>query len=87
MKISEVFDVTTARPLHSLDIVGIAELAQFTPIKVCDKYPVAVAEDTIREEWSLEVDHYHELNYLDFNKATIWFIDGSSLTFAKKKVK
>jgi hypothetical protein len=85
MKISELFNVTTTRPLHALNKVSIAELAQFTPTKICDKYPVAVAEDTIREEWNFEVDHYHDLNHLDFNKAVVWFKDGSSLTFKSKR--
>ena len=84
MKISEVFDVATTRPLSALNKVSIAELAQFTHTKICDKYPVAVAEDAIREEWNFEVDHYHDLNHLDFNKAVVWFKDGSSLTFKKK---
>jgi hypothetical protein len=84
MKISEAFAVSITRPLDALDTVSIAELAQFTPTKICDKYPIAVAEDAIREEWNFEVEHYHDLNYLDFNKAMIWFKDGSSLTFKKK---
>lgn len=86
MKISEAFHVTTYRPLNALDKVSVAELAQFTPTKICTKYPVAVAEDTIREEWNFEVDHYHDLNYLDFNTAIIWFKDGSTLIFKKKAV-
>ena len=84
MKISEVFDVATTRPLSALNKVSIAELAQYIPFKLCNKYPVAVAEDTIRKEWIYEVDHYHDLNHLDFNKAVVWFKDGSSLTFKKK---
>ena len=84
MKISEAFNVATTRPLNALNVVSIAELAQFTPTEICGKYPIAVAEDTIRKEWNFEVEHYHDLNYLDFNKAVVWFKDGSSLTFKKK---
>jgi hypothetical protein len=85
VRISDVFKVATTRPLNALDKVSIAELAQFTPTKICVKYPVAVAEDTIREEWNFEVDHYHDLNYLDQNRAVVWFKDGSSLSFTKRK--
>jgi hypothetical protein len=81
MKICEAFKVSTTRPLSALNKVSIAELAQFTHTEICDKYPVAVAEDTIRKEWNFEVEHYHDLNHLDFKKAILWFKDGSSLTF------
>jgi hypothetical protein len=84
VQLSEVFNVTTTRPLDALDKVSIADLARFTPFQLCDKYPIAVAEDTIREEWNFEVEHYHDLNHLDFDKAVVWFKDGSSLTFTKR---
>ena len=77
MKISEAFKVSTTRPLNALNVVSIAELAQYTPTEICDKYPVAVAENTIRKEWNFEVEHYHDLNYLDFNKAVVWAADTS----------
>lgn len=86
-KIADVFKVTTTRPLNALDRVSIAELAQFTPTEICNRYPVAVAEHSVLEEWLLEVDHDHDLNYLDFNRAVVWFKDGSSLTFQTKKGK
>jgi hypothetical protein len=86
MKISEAFKVTTTRPLDALDKVGIAELAQFTvfdPTSSITK--VAAAFDTVYGEWSYEVDHFHDLNHLDFDKAVVWFKDGSSITFKSKR--
>lgn len=83
--LNHVFNVTTTRPLSNLHEISMAEHAQTMPIQVCNKYPVAVAENTIREEYLLDVDHYHDLNVLDFDHATLWFNDGSSLTFCMKK--
>jgi hypothetical protein len=85
MKINEAFKVVTTRPLNALNKVSIADVAQFTvfdPTSSVTK--VAAAFDTIYGEWSYEVDHFHDLNHLDFNKAVVWFNDGSSLTFKQK---
>ena len=85
MKISEAFKVTTTRPLNALNVVGIAELAQFTDFPAGGVFPVADADITIRNEWRFEVDEGHGLEYLTFKDARVVFKDGSSLTFSVKK--
>ena len=85
MKISEAFKVTTTRPLNALNVVGIAELAQFTDFSAGGVFPVADADITIRNEWRFEVDDGHGLERLTFKDACVVFKDGSSLTFSVKK--
>lgn len=80
-KISEAFKVQTTRPLDNLNAVSIAELAQFTAFTSDNQFPVADAENALRKEWAFEVDANHSLNHLDFKKAVLWFLDGSTLTF------
>lgn len=85
MKISEAFKVTTTRPINALNVVGIAELAQFTDFPAGGVFSVADADITIRNEWRFEVDDGHGLERLTFKDACVYFKDGSSLTFSVKK--
>ena len=85
MKICEAFKVTTTRPLNALNVVSIAELAQFTDFPAGGVFPVADADITIRNEWRFEVDDGHGLERLTFKDACVVFKDGSSLTFSVKK--
>lgn len=84
MKIADAFKVTTTRPLNALDVVGIAELAQFTEFPVGGVFPVADADITIRNEWRWEVDDGHGLEQLTFKDARVVFKDGSTLSFRVK---
>lgn len=84
MKLVDMFNVTTTRPLNALNVVGIAELAQFTDVGYNTRLPCMEAEQDIRKEWSWEVDKEHEMNELSFNWARIVFKDGSMLKFEVK---
>jgi hypothetical protein len=84
MKIADAFKVTTTRPLDALNVVSIAELAQFTEFEVNDKFPVAYADEAIRTEWRPELDYMHDMNHLDFKDARVVFVDGSTLSFRVK---
>jgi hypothetical protein len=80
MKIVEVFKVTTTRPLNALNVVGIAELAQFTDFDPTSSVTKAAAAfHTLQYLWSWEYLN-HDLEYLDFNGLRMFFKDGSSLT-------
>ena len=84
-KIADVFDVTTTRPLNALNVVGIAELAQFTPFISFGKYPLIDADEKLREEWKFELDTEHELMQLTFTSNRLIFKDGSTLTMKVRK--
>ena len=82
MKISDVFKVITTRPLNALDKVGIAELAQFTPLILHD-FPFSAAWQTLVNEWKFEYDMRDD-EYQTMNGLMMFFKDGSSITLERK---
>lgn len=84
MKISETFKCKTTRPLNALDVVGIAELAQFTSFEK-GTFPtlVSAAMDELYREWKFEVED-SDLNFTDWNKGRLMFRDGSSLMITER---
>lgn len=79
MKISEAFNVVTTRPLSALNVVGIAELVQFTefdPKEMITK--AASADSAIRKEWAWELED-SDLNFLAFKQLMLVFKDGSTI--------
>lgn len=81
-KISEVFKVITTRPLGALDKVGIAELAQFTSLKLHD-FPFSSAWQALVNEWKFEYNPRDD-EYLTMNGLMMFFKDGSSITLKRK---
>lgn len=80
MKISEAFSVVTTRPLDALNMVGIAELVQFTefdPTAFITK--AAAADHAIRKEWKWELED-SELNFLAWQRLMLVFKDGSTIS-------
>lgn len=82
MKISEVFKVTTTRPLDALNVVGIAELAQFTRF-VPHSMPASAAWQALAYEWSFEYDMRDD-EYQTMTGLRMFFKDGSSITLERK---
>lgn len=82
MKISEVFKVTTTRPLNALNSVGIAELAQFTPITL-HSMPFSAAWQTLVNEWKFEYNPRDD-EYQTMSGLSMFFKDGSSITLKRK---
>lgn len=82
MKISEVFKVVTTRPLDALNVVGIAELAQFTNFVPHD-FPFSAAWQALANEWKFEYDMRDD-EYQTMNGLQMFFKDGSSLTLKRK---
>jgi len=82
MKISEVFKVTTTRPLDALNVVGIAELAQFTHF-VPHAMPFSSAWQALAYDWSFEYDMRDD-EYQTLSGLKMFFKDGSSITLERK---
>ena len=82
VRLSEVFKVSTTRPLSALDKVSIAELAQFTHFTLHD-FPFAGAWSALMNEWKFEYDTRDD-EYQMMSGLKMFFKDGSSLTLARK---
>ena len=82
MKISEVFKVSTTRPLDALNKVGIAELAQFTHFTLHD-FPFSAAWQALMKEWTFEYDMRDD-EYQTLSGLKMFFKDGSSITLERK---
>lgn len=82
MKISEVFKAVTTRPLDALNVVGIAELAQFTNFVPHD-FPFSAAWQALVNEWKFEYD-MRDNEYQTMSGLQMFFKDGSSLTLKRK---
>lgn len=75
-------NITTTRPLDNPNNVGVAELAQWNINNIARAQP---ADEVLRMEWPFEIDHGNQMNFLDWKKGRIMFIDGSSITFKEVK--
>lgn len=82
VRLSEVFKVSTTRPLSALDKVSIAELAQFTHFALHD-LPFAGAWVALLKEWHFEYDMRDD-EYQTMSGLRMFFKDGSSLTLMRK---
>lgn len=82
MKISEAFKVSTTRPLAALNVVSIAELAQFTPFTSRD-FPFAAAWEALMNEWKFEYDMRDD-EFQTMTGLQMFFKDGSSITLKRK---
>jgi hypothetical protein len=83
--ISQAFKTQTTRPLDNLNAVSIAELAQFTQVRLdANQTPVSSAYDDLRQEWKFEIDESSPLYFVDWREACAVFADGSTLTFSTR---
>ncbi len=82
VRLSEVFKISTTRPLNALDKVGIAELAQFTHFTLHD-FPLFAAWSALMNEWKFEYDMRDD-EFQTMSGLKMFFKDGSSLTLARK---
>ena len=82
VRLSEVFKVSTTRPLNALDKVGIAELAQFTHFQLHD-FPFSGAWEALMNEWKFEYDMRDD-EFQTMSGLKMFFKDGSSLALARK---
>lgn len=82
MKISDVFKVTTTRPLNALNVVGIAELAQFTDFTP-HNFPFSAAWQALRNEWKFEYDMRDD-EFQTMNGLKMFFKDGSAIKLERK---
>ncbi len=82
VRLSEVFKVSTTRPLNALDKVSIAELAQFTHFTLHD-FPFSAAWSALMNEWKFEYDMRDD-EFQTMSGLKMFFKDGSSLALARK---
>lgn len=82
MKISEAFNVLTTRPLDALNVVSIAELAQFTRFEP-HAMPFSAAWQALANDWSFEYD-MSDNEYQTLSGLRMFFKDGSSITLKRK---
>ena len=75
--ISEVFNVIVVRPIHSLEKATIADLVQHAQIFTDSLHD---ADDTIRNEYKLELDIDCDMNYFTDTSFRYRFMDGSFIT-------
>lgn len=82
VRMSEVFKVSTTRPLNALDKVGIAELAQFTHFALHD-FPLSAAWQALIDEWRFEYQARDD-EFQTMSGLLMFFKDGSSLQLKVK---